>query len=124
MIAASAGPARRIRQRAPAIAGGRSRRALPGPVKTLAASTAVSFPIRADANAKVAGCDISTARSTRDPAHARALCSAMRHHLGRTWPAPSEAVTASAGGAAAMVVELRTDPARLRRDATARAVRE
>ncbi len=49
---------------------------LPGPVKTLAASTAVSFPIRADANAKVAGCDISTARSTRDPAHARALCSA------------------------------------------------
>src|SRR6266851_2252551 len=52
MIAARAGPARRIRLRAPAIAGGRSRRALAGPVKTLAASTALTFPIQAGLNTK------------------------------------------------------------------------
>ena len=52
MIAARAGPARRIRLRAPAIAGGRSRRALAGPVKTLAASTALTFPIQAGLNTR------------------------------------------------------------------------
>src|SRR5258706_4610311 len=52
MIAARAGPARRIRLRAPAIAGGRSRRTLAGPVKTLAASTALTFPTQAGLNTK------------------------------------------------------------------------